>query len=430
MKSFSSHCSNNPSSVIATSLNLFVPGMTRTKLAFGLTLFGLMTGFSDGFANNSFSDKDRSAIITDHAGVQSSPEVFANVALSTEPNLTVRFANPVYDCDTYEYCVDVEFQCDEPDRQLYDMNVRFFYDDNLLEFIDFRDFQGTYGPITPNPASNIYTTAGVPWFNFSTGADNIRGAIQKLGNNSPIYISTTGWTKIFQVCFNVDEPVDEENFCPSLVWDLEADPANGGFIPGSEGVVMSVVEGNGSANAFEHVSQFNWQYIGDGAPPFGEPIQDHCLSVNCGTCSLVVSSTADSGAGSLREKVACASPGDTITFASSMGGETILLTSTNIDINKHLYIRSNLSNRVKIKSTVAGLFVIQPGKTVEFKDLDLTSGLTMSNNEGAAFKNSGVIRLLGVKVFKNTSLPTGQYLIRNKPGSELLLYGNCFIEIP
>lgn len=351
-------------------------------------------------------------------------------ALVTEPNMTVRFANPQYDCGLDEYCVDVELQCDEPNRELFGMNVRFFYDDNLLEFLDFRDFQGTYGPISPDPAINVYTTAGIPWFNFSTGADNIRGAIQKLGNNNPVIISTSGWTKIFQICFSVDDPVDQDNFCPSLVWDLEANPANGGFIPGSEGVVMTVVGTNGNENTFEHVEQYNWQYIGDGAPPYGEPIEDFCLSVNCGTCSLVVSSTADSGANTLREKIECATSGDTITFASTMAGQTIVINSTRLLINKNLYIRSNLSNRVKITSTISGLFEVSPTKTAEFKDIDITSGLTVSSNGGAAFRNSGTLRLLGVKVFKNPSLPAGQYLIRNITGSQLLLFGDCFIEIP
>jgi len=79
---------------------------------------------------------------------------------------------------------------------------------------------------------------------------------------------------------------------------------------------------------------------------------------------------------------------------------------------------------------MAGLFEIAVNKTVEFKDIDITSGLTMANNDGAAFKNEGILKLINCSVFKNASLPTGQYLIRNKPGSQFSLYGSCFIEIP
>lgn len=50
------------------------------------------------------------------------------------PQIKVRFANPDYDCRSQTYCVDVEFQSSVPDRELYGMNVRFFYDDAVLEF--------------------------------------------------------------------------------------------------------------------------------------------------------------------------------------------------------------------------------------------------------------------------------------------------------
>ncbi len=409
---------NNRASVIPA--RIFRHPILKTAMLLLVCLF--QTGLPNMFAGS--VGETPADIYTDHSPMVSTAPV------ATEPNVTVRFANPEYDCGTMEYCVDVEFQCDQPDRELFAMNVRFFYDDNLLEFIDFRDFEGTYGPISPDPALNIYTTAGIPWFNFSTGADNIRGAIQRLGSNDPVYMATDSWTKLFKVCFTVDDPPDEDNFCPSLVWDLEQDPANGGFIPGSEGVVMSVYHPDGNENTFEHVEQFNWQYIGNGPPPFGEPIETDCISVNCGTCSLVVNSTADSGAGTLREKIDCASSGDTITFASSMEGQTIIINSTRLIVSKNLYIRSNLSNRVKIKSTIAGLFELSPGKTLEMKDLDIISGLTMSGNGGAAFRNSGILRFLDVNVEKNVSLPNGQYLIRNLPGSQLLLSGDCFIEIP
>ena len=421
MISLFSNCDNRDSVITAGNFNQF---NTKNGTKTILLLIVLLVHTAPFHAFASSPDDFRSDISSDNASVALTAPVV------TEPNVTVRFANPQYDCGTMEYCVDVEFQCDQPDRELFAMNVRFFYDDNLLEYIDFRDFQGTYGPISPDPPLNVYTTAGVPWFNFSTGADNIRGAIQRLGNNDPVYMSTDGWTKLFQICFSVDDPPDEDNFCPSLVWDLEADPANGGFIPGSEGVVMSVYNPDGNENSFEHVEQFNWQYIGDGGPPFGEPIEAECISVNCGTCSLVVNTTDDSGPGSLREKIECASSGDTITFASSMEGQTIIINSTRLIVSKSLYIRSNLSNRVKIKSTIAGLFELSPGKTLEIKDIDIISGLTMSSNGGAAFRNSGTLRFFNVNVEKNISLPSGQYLIRNLPGSQLLLHGDCFIESP
>ncbi len=355
------------------------------------------------------------------------------ITMVENPNVTVRLANPQFDCESEEYCLDVEFQSDQENTELFGMNVRLFYDNDYLEFINFRNYQGGYGPITPNPAINSNTTTGIVWFNFSTAsADYINGAIQKVGGGEPpIYISTTGWTKLYQMCFTVDNPPDLENFCPSVVWDLEEDPAQGGFTP-SAGVVMTVyTSGGGSGNALEHVEQYNWQYSGNGGAPFGEPNEVVCLNADCGnTCSLIVTSAADSGTGTLREKIACASPGDTITFGSGMAGQTILITTEKLIIDKNIYIRSNLTNRVKVISQIPGLFNIDQQIIAEFKGLDITSGTAVSNNNGAAFKNKGILRLIDVKISKNQSLPNGQYLVRNFPGSECSMLGNCFIDIP
>ena len=61
-------------------------------------------------------------------------------AVVVDPNLTVRFNNPQFSCSTYEYCLDVEFQSDIANKELFGMNVRFFVDDKILEFVAFRGF--------------------------------------------------------------------------------------------------------------------------------------------------------------------------------------------------------------------------------------------------------------------------------------------------
>jgi len=204
------------------------------------------------------------------------------------PNITVRLTNPQYNCVTNEYCLDVEFQSDLPDQVLFGMNVRFFYEDQVLEFVNFRDFQGGYGPVAPNPPQVLTSPAafGYNYFGFGTPgngpADWVNGAIQ-LTNESlpPIYISSTEWTKLYQVCFTIDNPgAYDANFCPPVVWDLEQDPANGGYLAGDDGVVLTVVSAipGESAPSMEHVAQFNWDYSGSGsAPPYGGPMQTTCI---------------------------------------------------------------------------------------------------------------------------------------------------------
>jgi len=352
-----------------------------------------------------------------------------NLAL-VDPQITVRCANPQYSCSTNMYCLDVEFKSDVPNKELFGMNVRFLYDDSVLEFSTFNGFLGGYGSIAPNPAIVSYLSNGVPW-GFASGADYANGAIQKVNQNAPaIFISTTNWTKLFQICFTVDNAPDENNFSPSVVWDLEQNPANGGYPTGSAGVVMTVVTTTGSANAIEAVDPFNWHYIGSGAPPYGEPFQEVTSNISCGTCALTVTSTADAGPNTLRDIISCASSGDTIVFAPALAGATITVSTTKLIVSKNLYIRSNLTPKLKITSTIPGLFEIAPGKTVEFKDVEITSGTTLSDNSGAAFKNQGILKLVNVKLFKNVNLGSAQYLVKNWPSSQILLYGSCFIEIP
>ena len=118
-----------------------------------------------------------------------------------DPTVTVRFATPLYDCETEEYCVDVEFQTDQASEQLFGMNVRFYYDASELGFIDFRNFETGYGPVAPNPPATFTSvSAGPALFNFSGPASYINGAVQLVNTSAPaIDISTTDWTKIYEL---------------------------------------------------------------------------------------------------------------------------------------------------------------------------------------------------------------------------------------
>ncbi len=217
----------------------------------------------------------------------------ASVLLVDEiPTILVRFANPQYDCTLEEYCLDVEFQSDLEDQELFGMNVRFFYEDNELELIDFRDFQGGYGPVAPNPPSVLTSglNFGYDFFGFGSSGDGaadwVSGAIQLVQPTEPqIILSTTEWTKLFQICFAIEETeYDSISYCPPIVWDLRVDPMDGGFLSGDDGVVITVVNDppaeSGPAN--RGVEQFNWEYSGNGVnPPFGQPVELNCTSISC-----------------------------------------------------------------------------------------------------------------------------------------------------
>src|SRR6516162_8242272 len=67
--------------------------------------------------------------------------------------------------------------------------------------------------------------------------------------------------------------------------------------------------------------------------------QFDCLEDRCVPSTLTVTSTADSGPGTLRADIAAAQPGDTIVFSPSLAGQTITLTSGELVVNKSLTIQ-------------------------------------------------------------------------------------------
>lgn len=337
------------------------------------------------------------------------------------PTITVRFANPTYNCNTFLYCVDVEMQSNQANTEVFGMNIRYLYDDAVLEFHSYTGWQGGYGAASPNPPS--ISTSGPFGANmgFTGAAEYFNGGMEKVNIGAPpIILSTSGWTKLYSMCFTVDAGYPSNaNFCPPLVWDLEQNPANGGYF--NDGVVITVIQaGGGTGPSTENVDQFNWQYVGNGTPPYGAPFQEHCIDITCGQgCELTVTSTGDSGAGTLRGAIECAAPGSTITFAAGMAGQTINLTSGKILLTKNLNIFNNNASRVNIStSTQQQMFEVAAGNNLHFKNLNITSGTgeNGSSNNGAAFQNYGMLRLENVDVIRNANLPTNKYLVRNFTG--------------
>jgi hypothetical protein len=105
-----------------------------------------------------------------------------------------------------------------------------------------------------------------------------------------------------------------------------------------------------------------------------------------------------------------------------------VVNSAIIAINKNLVILSTLTPSVTISSTITGLFEIEAGSTVEFRELDIISGLSPGNT-GAAFENYGILKLFNVNVFRNPFFATGQYLVFNHPNSQIVFNGTCNLQM-
>jgi len=204
--------------------------------------------------------------------------------IRAQPTVTVRFANPDYDFSTQTYCLDAEFQSDSEEVILFGMNVRFWYDDNILEYLSMGEFIDGYAQSSPNPPLTFTgtDTLGSELFGFDGPAEYINGGIVWVNSSDTIHLSTTGWTKLFNICFHVDDSTAgySDNFSPSVIWDIEQDHTNGGFLTGSQGMVITVAAPppyqSGPAN--ENAIHFNWVYDDPPDPPYGYPVSMNGIS--------------------------------------------------------------------------------------------------------------------------------------------------------
>lgn len=200
------------------------------------------------------------------------------------PGITIRFANPEYDFNAETYCVDVEFKSAIDGVEVSGINTRFFFDDNLLEFLGFTDFQGGYGRADDAEPVFVDNKGNGAFFAFQGEALFINEAIEKLDSDAdPILLSTTEWKSLFKACFAIKDEdfLEVDEFCPSMVWDMQSNPNDKSFLAGSEGVVITVASENGCILAAEEVEQFNWSYDGAGGiygGPETDPDKRDCIS--------------------------------------------------------------------------------------------------------------------------------------------------------
>lgn len=124
-------------------------------------------------------------------------------------------------------------------------------------------------------------------------------------------------------------------------------------------------------------------------------------------CALIVSNTNDSGVGSLRDAVACASNGDTITFDNSINGMHIKLTSGQISIDKDLsFLGNGMDNTIVDGSNDPNdrLFDVNSYKIVRFEGMTFKGGGSESYSlSGGAIETTGVTLISNCRFKENNS---------------------------
>jgi len=128
-------------------------------------------------------------------------------------------------------------------------------------------------------------------------------------------------------------------------------------------------------------------------------------------CTKVVTNTDDSGAGSLRDVIACATNGNTITFDPSISGQTINLLSQ-IDIVSNIKLLSLPIENITINVDEKGpVFMVMPNAYLQLENLTLYGGI---NDDGSAIENNGILYLEHIIATGNANNPIPNSIVLNK----------------
>jgi hypothetical protein len=107
-----------------------------------------------------------------------------------------------------------------------------------------------------------------------------------------------------------------------------------------------------------------------------------CLLFSSAVLAAIVTTTNDSGAGSLRQAIADASSGETITFTNTLDGQTIVLTSGQLSVSNNLTIdASALPGGIAIDGNgTSRIFEFTSNTTSVITGLTLTNGYASGGN--------------------------------------------------
>lgn len=129
----------------------------------------------------------------------------------------------------------------------------------------------------------------------------------------------------------------------------------------------------------------------------------------------IVTTTANAGPGSLRDIVAAAPAGATITFAPALDGQTIALTSPVVVTRVLVIDGSERLNLAISGGDLSGIFTVDSGISVELRGLTLRDG---NRTSGGAIHNSGTLALHNCNIRESHSDESGGGIF-NAPGAVL-----------
>lgn len=151
-----------------------------------------------------------------------------------------------------------------------------------------------------------------------------------------------------------------------------------------------------------------------------------CGSFTVQAATITVTNGGDDGAGSLRQAITDAMPGDVIDFA--MGVTTVTLTSNQLFINKNLTIDGGTSGVTVTRSGALNFRIfniISSSAVVVFNKLSITNGKAVppAGNQSAGIQNTGTLTLNDCIIANNEAPQAGG--IQN---DKILTMNRCFVH--
>lgn len=122
--------------------------------------------------------------------------------------------------------------------------------------------------------------------------------------------------------------------------------------------------------------------------------------------TLSVTSTADSGAGSLRQAIADATSGDTITF--NLPGPSTITLASQIDVTKRVIVQGSADDPSAVRLTAAAgnrVFDVASGGSLDLRWVTVQDA-SLPGGDGGAIRSQGLLGVEGV-VFTGNSATSG-----------------------
>ncbi len=126
--------------------------------------------------------------------------------------------------------------------------------------------------------------------------------------------------------------------------------------------------------------------------------------------TITVTNKADNGAGTLRAAIPAAAPGDTINFAPALDGQTIVLTSGELIVNKSLNILGPARRMAITAYDSSRVFTIRPGVSCNLAALNILFGNAVGDDfsgYGGGILNRGNLTLNNIYLAHNSAPGTG-----------------------